>query len=122
MVFANCARLDTKSKKFGKILWKSRRLRKKLQMKKNVVLRQKLINKETKEQFQHLMDNLNEGQGILTIDFKENITLGRGPRELGQSWYTRGRRTIFGMALFKREADGGISKWHLNQVSDCFTL
>jgi hypothetical protein len=26
------------------------------------------------------MDELKEGQGILTIDFKENITLGREPR------------------------------------------
>jgi hypothetical protein len=95
--------------------------KKKIQMKKNVVLRHKLINKETKEQFQQLMDDLQEGQGILTIDFKENITLGRGPRELGQSWYTRERRTIFGMALFKREVDGRISKWHFNQVSDCLT-
>jgi hypothetical protein len=59
--------------------------KKKLQMKKNVVLHHKLINKETKKQFQHLIDNLKEGQGILTIDFKENITLGRGPRELQQS-------------------------------------
>jgi hypothetical protein len=32
------------------------------------------------------VDKLKEGQGILTIDFKENITLGRGPRELEQSW------------------------------------
>jgi hypothetical protein len=92
-----------------------------VQMKKNVVLCYMLINKETKEQFQHLMDNLKEGQGILTIDFKENITLGRGRRELGQSWYTWERRPIFGMALFKQEADGGISKWHFNQVSDCLT-
>jgi hypothetical protein len=45
--------------------------KKKIQMKKNVVLRHKLINKETKEQFQHLMDNLKEGQGILTIDFRK---------------------------------------------------
>jgi hypothetical protein len=57
----------------------------------------------------------------LTIDFKENITLGRGPRELGQSWYIRERRTIFGIALFKQEADEGIPKWHFNQVSDCLT-
>ena len=95
--------------------------KKKIQMKKNVVLRHKLINKETKEQFQLLLDELRVGQGILTIDFKENITLGRGPRELGQSWYTRERRTIFGMAFFKREADGRISKWHFNLVSDCLT-
>jgi hypothetical protein len=72
------------------------------------VLRHKIINKETKEQFQLLVDGLKPGQGILIIDFKENITLGRGPRELGQSWYTRERRTIFGMAFLKREADGGI--------------
>jgi hypothetical protein len=35
------------------------------------------------------VDELKEGQGILTIDFKVNISLGRGPRELGQSWYTK---------------------------------
>jgi hypothetical protein len=95
--------------------------KKKIQQKKNIVLRHKIINKETKEQFQKLVDELKEGQGILTIAFKENITLGRGPRELGQSWYTRERRTIFGMALLKREADGGISKWHFTQISDCLT-
>jgi hypothetical protein len=42
-----------------------------------------------------LVDDLKEGHGILTIDFKENITLD-GPKELGQSWYTWERRTIFG--------------------------
>jgi hypothetical protein len=85
------------------------------------VLHHKLINKETKEQFQQLVDDLKPGQGILTIDFKENITLGRGPRELGQSWYTWERRTIFGIAFLKKEADGGISKWHFTQISDCLT-
>jgi hypothetical protein len=86
-----------------------------------VVLHHKLINQNTKTQFQHFLDNLTEGQGILTIDFEENITLERGPRELGQSWYTWERRTVFGMALLKREADGEISKWHFNLVSDCLT-
>jgi hypothetical protein len=69
--------------------------KKKLQQKKNIVLRHKLINKETKQQFQQLVDELQKGQGILTIDFKENITLDRGPWELGQSWYTQERRTVF---------------------------
>jgi hypothetical protein len=49
------------------------------------VLCYKIINKETKKQFQQLVDDLKPGQGIFTIDFKEIITLGRGPRELGQS-------------------------------------
>jgi hypothetical protein len=58
------------------------------------------------------VDKLEKGQGILTIVFKENITFGRGPRELGQSWYTQKRCTVFGMARLKKEADGSISKWH----------
>jgi hypothetical protein len=57
------------------------------------------------------VDELEEGQGILTIDFKENISLGRGPRELGQSWYTWERCTVFGMAIEKR---GG---WEYIQVA-----
>ena len=53
------------------------------------------------------------------MDFKENVNLGSGPRELGQSWYERERRTIFGMALHKRNPDGTISRMHFNLVSDC---
>jgi hypothetical protein len=36
-----------------------------------------------------------KGQGILTIDFKENITLGRGPRELRGKAGTHGRNVQF---------------------------
>jgi hypothetical protein len=67
------------------------------------------------------VDELEEGQGVLTINFKENITFGRGPRELGQSWYTWEKRIVFRMALLKKEVDGSISKWHFTQVSDCLT-
>jgi hypothetical protein len=65
-----------------------------------------MIYAETKDQYWSLLENLKVGEGILTIDFKENITLGRGPRELG--WE---RRTIFGMVLFRREEDDSISEW-----------
>jgi hypothetical protein len=67
------------------------------------------------------MENLKVREGILTMKFKGIITLGRGPRELWHSWYTRERRTIFGMVLFRREEAGSISKWHFNLVSDCLT-
>eukprot|EP01127_Copromyxa_protea_P014580 TRINITY_DN409_c0_g1_i1.p1 TRINITY_DN409_c0_g1~~TRINITY_DN409_c0_g1_i1.p1 ORF type:complete len:467 (-),score=82.65 TRINITY_DN409_c0_g1_i1:223-1623(-) len=93
--------------------------RQNIRAKKNVVLRHKLSNQEIKEQYQSTLDNLKIGQGVLTMDFKENITLGKGPRELGQSWYTRERRTVFGLQLHKREVDGSISKWHFNVVSEC---
>jgi hypothetical protein len=58
---------------------------KKIALKKNIVLRHKMIDGETKDQYRSLLENLKVGEGILTMDFKENITLGRGPRELGQS-------------------------------------
>jgi hypothetical protein len=56
----------------------------KIQQKKTIILWHKIINKETKEQFQQLVDGLWEGHGILTIDFKKNITLGRGAGSLGK--------------------------------------
>lgn len=95
--------------------------KKQLLHRKNIVLRHKLANQEIKDQYYHQLRVLKVGEAMLTIDFKENITLGSGPRELGQSWYQRERRTIFGMALLKRESDGSISKWHWNIVTDCLT-
>jgi hypothetical protein len=55
----NYARSNTKSIKFSKILQKFWNLRKKKSnKKKNIVLCHKIINKETKEQFQKLVDEL----------------------------------------------------------------
>jgi hypothetical protein len=93
--------------------------KKKINEKKNIVIRHKLANQKIKEEYQYQVNNLNIGEAVLIMDFKENINLGSGPRELGQSWYERERRTIFGMALHKRNPDGVISKIHLNLVSDC---
>ena len=88
---------------------------------KNVVRRHKLVNSIIKNTFDKQKNELKQGEAILVIDFKENITLGKGPRELGQSWYKRERRTIFGMVLYLRLLNGEISKHHLNVVSTCLT-
>lgn len=93
--------------------------KKKILEKLNIVRRHHESNKYIKGEHAKQLQTLPLGAAMLTMDFKENITLGSGPRELGQSWYTRERRTIFGMALNKKEADGSISKWHFNIVSDC---
>lgn len=46
--------------------------------------------------------------------------MGGGPRELGQSWYKRERRTIFGMVLYIK-SEGVLLKFHLNVISECLT-
>jgi hypothetical protein len=63
---------------------------KKISLKKNIVLRHKMIDVETKDQYWSLLENLKVGKGILTMDFKENITLGRGQKSLGRAG-THGR-------------------------------
>jgi hypothetical protein len=88
---------------------------------KNIVLRHKISDERTKAIFESHIKELAIGKGLLIMDFKQNVTLGGGPRELGQSWYQRERRTIFGMALYLRDAGGNLSKWHFNIVSDCLT-
>jgi hypothetical protein len=92
-----------------------------LKQRKNVVLHHKLSNEKIKGAYQKQLSSLKAGEALLTIDFKENVTLGCGPRELGQSWYKRERRTIFGMILYRREASGTIIKHKYCIVSDCLT-
>jgi hypothetical protein len=55
--------------------------RKKIQRKKNIVLQHKIIDKDTKKQFQHLVDDLKEGHG----------------KQL--------KRTSFGMALLDKKKE-----------------
>ena len=91
-----------------------------LEKKKKIVQRHKEINDASKKKFANEISNLTTTSAVLVIDFKQNISLGDGPRELGQSWYIRERRTIFGMALYRKVA-GEIQRYHFNLVSTCLT-
>jgi hypothetical protein len=75
--------------------------------KKNLVARHNLQYTKIKEQFARQIDQLSPGLAILMMDFKENITIGSGPRELGQSWYSRERRTVFGLTLLQKRRRWG---------------
>jgi hypothetical protein len=85
------------------------------------VQRHKLSNEQIKKQYDSQVNNLQPKTGILIFDFKENVTLGVGPRELGQSWYTKERRTIFGLVLLVKDPEGGVLRWHFNCVSSCLS-
>jgi hypothetical protein len=77
-------------------------------------------NRELKALFQQHLQQLQDGDAVLVMDFKENVSLGKGPRELGNSWYTKERRTVFGVVVHVRQA-GEVVKYHFNIISDCLT-
>jgi hypothetical protein len=89
--------------------------------KKQTIQRHKLSNERSKRLYDNQVQQLKPGAGILIIDFKENVNLGIGPRELGQSWYKRERRTILGLVLLHKEADGVLNKYYFNFISTCLT-
>jgi hypothetical protein len=92
-----------------------------LRQKKNVILHHNLSDARIKKAYERQLSELEKGQALLTIDFKENVSLGGGPRELGQSWYKRERRTIFGLVLNIRDDNGILNKYHYAVISDCLT-
>lgn len=52
-----------------------------------------------REAFNNELANLAPGKGLLVIDFKENVALGRSAEETSHSFYNRPQRTLFGAVL-----------------------
>jgi hypothetical protein len=53
----------------------------------------------------HQLENIQEGQCILTMDFKANVTLGKGPQEDSRVWFSAPQRTIFGVAAYFKKGE-----------------
>ena len=70
-----------------------------------------------RECFNKIKQNIPNNTLLLVLDFKENIVLGRGPREINQDFYNREPRTIFGAVAYFFEQDK-ICKTHFNVVSE----
>jgi hypothetical protein len=60
-----------------------------------------LRDKDAKKQ----LADIKEGQAILTMDFKANITLGKGPLVDSHVWFCAPQRTVFGVAAFFRSGE-----------------
>jgi hypothetical protein len=113
-----------KLRRFEKAHWDklSDKERALLRLKLNIVREHHLANEQSKLRFKQDLQGLTPGSAVLVMDFKENITLGGGPRELGNSWYTRERRTIFGLALYTRSTTTGqVIKRNIVYISNCLS-
>ena len=63
------------------------------------------------------MKDLKYKEGILIIDFKENLKLGGCPREFSQDFYNKKPCSVLGMCLIYCNEDGIIKK----KYTDCFS-
>jgi hypothetical protein len=52
-----------------------------------------------REAFNKELESLAPGKGLLVVDFKENVSLGRSAEETSHSFYHRPQRTLFGAVL-----------------------
>jgi len=75
-----------------------------LNEKKQIYATHKDYVKKQRASFEAQIKELKIGEAVVLYDFKENIKLGGGPREVSQTFYTKSQRTILGMCLiFKQE-------------------
>lgn len=57
------------------------------------------MKSELKEIYDTSILNLNGGECIINIDFKENVALNQSSDEVGYDWYNKPQRTILGITL-----------------------
>lgn len=67
------------------------------------------IKDQRANDFAKQLDNLEEGKAVLVMDFKANITLGRGAEEDSHVFFNAPQRTVFGVAAYFRK-DGKLYK------------
>jgi len=56
-----------------------------------------------RESFENQIKDLVIGEAIVLFDFKENIKLGGGPREISQVFFNKSQRTILGVCLITKQ-------------------
>jgi hypothetical protein len=67
--------------------------------------------------YNNQMENLKQGHAILVLDFKANITLGKGPVEDSGVFFRAPQRTIFGGAAFFVSEENVRYKVHFTVIS-----
>lgn len=72
---------------------------------------------EQRNAFKLQRSSLANGEGLVVLDFKENIVIGSGPRELNAAFYSKSPRTLLGFVIFTME-DGVLRKRYVNILSD----
>jgi len=86
-----------------------------------IVHRHLYTNELTKQVYKKMIDDLTPGgnDAVLVMDFKENMSIGVGPREIGQSWFSKEKRSVLGFVLFQKDHEGILTKRFFCFISEC---
>ena len=71
--------------------------------------------KEQRQFFHQQRDNLKADECIILFDFKENITVGNGPRETNRDFYNKSQRSVLGFTIFYQSTDKITTKTNQNK-------
>ena len=52
--------------------------------------------------YDSMIDRLVDGQAVMVLDFKANVSLGKGPEEDSHIFFSAPQRTVFGAVVFFR--------------------
>ena len=68
------------------------------------------------KEFEKLLNDFNDDEAIIVIDFKANITLGKGPIEDARIFFSAPQRTLFGAAVYLKK-NGVVYKVNISVIS-----
>jgi hypothetical protein len=77
------------------------------------------LKSQSRFTYQTAIDNLAHDECMITIDWKENISINRGPIELSQHYYQRTVRSVFGCLIVYRDSvSRSIKKHYVDVISE----
>ena len=88
-----------------------------LNQKKQIYTTHKDYFKKQRSSFEDQIKNLKIGEVIILFDFKENIKLGGGPREVSQVFYNKSQRTILGFCLIFKQKNEKKEETKVNYIN-----
>lgn len=77
----------------------------------------RIMKSQLKQIYDTSVLNLNGGECIINIDFKQNVSVNQCSDELGHDWYGKPQRTVFGVTITYKK-NGQIEFFYFDVVSD----
>ena len=71
--------------------------------------------------FKEMKDNVQRGEVIIVIDFKENISLNKTRISTNHNFYNKPQRTCFGAVLIYRNNEGKVANHYFDIFSSCLS-
>lgn len=75
------------------------------------------LNKDQKSYFKQKLENLEHGECVVVMDFKQNFKIGGGPVEISQAYYNKSSVSCLGFCVIYKVA-GKVKRRYYNYLSE----